>query len=144
MTDFEHIKLTQGDWYGWQMLPGYGSAYHAYFSPIYVTEVKPLKSGKHLLTLSFFNAHYAKGVADFMLDLQILKRQPQYLIANLVYPNGPQDRAAIISLISFAWLEKFTPKVLDERERGQSSVAKNNVQRYLDELYLPRAAWRDG
>jgi hypothetical protein len=63
-------------WYAWEMLPGYGAEdeLDPYLSPIYVERVKPLKSGKGLLQIGFFNAFYAVGVQGFEPTVKVLRR----------------------------------------------------------------------
>lgn len=78
------LHLNSKSWYGWQMLPGYGSGV-PYFSPIWVQELTPRKSGKGILGLKFINALYAEGVQDFTLDLRIIRHQASYLVAELLY-----------------------------------------------------------
>lgn len=137
-----HLNLQKGHWYGWQMLPGYGCDYSPYFSPIFVTEVKPLKSGKNVLKLEFLNAHYAQGVADFELDLKVLKKEAHYIMTELLYGNEHNNRAAIISIINDEWLELFAPIVWKTYRNHKTCTPKGNIQRFLDECYLPRSMWR--
>lgn len=44
------FSIHASQWFGWQMNPGYfGERCVPYFSPIYVTRVAPLKTGKGIL-----------------------------------------------------------------------------------------------
>jgi len=80
------LQLTRRHWYSWQMLPGYfGEPRVPYFSPIWVKEVTPRKTGKGILTLGFINTLYAEGVQDFTLDLRILKHEGGYLVSEILY-----------------------------------------------------------
>ena len=92
------LQLTRRHWYSWQMLPGYfGEPRVPYFSPIWVKEVTPRKTGKGILALGFINTLYAEGVQDFSLDLRILKHEAGYLVSEILYGNeGPSDRTAIV------------------------------------------------
>ena len=78
------LQLTPRHWYSWQMLPGYfGEPLVPYFSPIWVKEVTPRKTGKGILALGFINTLYAEGVQDFTLDLRILKHEASYLLSEM-------------------------------------------------------------
>ncbi len=99
-----------------------------YCSPIYVQRVQPLKTGNGLLRLEFFNALYAEGVQEFEIDLKVLKRAKNYLIADLPYDT---ERSAIIGHIEFSWLAQSCPALLvDHPPRDHSSVSV-----YLDAVF---------
>lgn len=85
MSTQPKLMMHSGHWYGWQMLPGYTDV--PYVSPIKVMNVVPLKSGRSILRLDFFNAFYAQGVQGFSQDLRILKHGATYLVAEIV-PEG--------------------------------------------------------
>lgn len=134
------IKLEAKRWYGWQMLPGYGSkVYDPYFSPIWVQGVTPLKSGKGVLSLQFINVGYAEGVQDFSLDLRVLKREASYLLSTILYgADGPRDRTAIISHISFEWIQRFCPGAWTSRPIPSSGIiAEDDVNHYLNTTFQP-------
>lgn len=65
------FTIESNRWYGWQMMPGYGSPY---YSPIDVYNIEPRRNGRSELTLRFFNAFYAEGVQDFEKTLHVLLR----------------------------------------------------------------------
>lgn len=112
------------------MLPGYTDS--PYFSPIFVREITPLKSGKNTLKLHFVNAMYAAGVKGFELDIQVLRRMRSYLIADLKY----SDRTAIISEINYKWIERFTPSLLDrEGTRNVPDPFTSDIQNYLSAYF---------
>ena len=111
------------------MLPGYfGERMTPYCSPIRIREVHPLKSGKGLLRVEFFNALYAEGVQDFALDLKVLKRASNYLLADLPYDP---ERSAVIGHIEFSWLESFCPKLL----AAHPPASYSSVSVYLDGIF---------
>ena len=76
------LQLMPRHWYGWQMLPGYFGV--PYFSPIWVQEVTPRKTGKGILAVKFINMLYAEGVQDFHVNLRILKHEASYLTAEIL------------------------------------------------------------
>ena len=124
------LTLERDRWYGWQMLPGYcsGGEYRPYFSPIYMQEVEPLKSGKGWLRLRFINAGYAAGVKDFSLDLRVLDRKEAFLVGRL----EDADRSAIISAIDFQWIRSF----MGVSPTSQSDPDGSACQTYLNQWYL--------
>lgn len=126
------FSLRPGMWRSWQMFPGYsGVRMTPYCSPIQISSVEPLKSGKGLLRLGFFNAFYESGVQDFTLDLKILKRATNYLVADLPYDK---ERSAVIGHIEFSWLEQFCPELL----RTHPPTSYSSVSVYLDSVFSRR------
>lgn len=142
MTQF---IIAPNYWYAWQMVPGYtGEHCVPYCSPIFVREVKPLKTGKGILHLKFINAMYAEGGQGFELDLRLLKRSENYLVAELKYSDSSmQDRCAIISHIEFEWLRQFCPELWGAKPPTDcSGAAQSSVSLYLNEIFLARAPLR--
>lgn len=135
------LQLAPERWYAWQMIPGYfGERSVPYCSPIRVEEVTAKKTGRRILRVSFFNALYAEGVQNFNSDLRILKHEENYLVAELVDErNSPMDRAAIISHIEFAWIQRYCPELWRNNPRERmNEFAQNSVSIYLDRLFLSR------
>lgn len=126
------FALHPGTWRSWQMLPGYfGPRMTPYCSPVYIQNVTPLKTGKGVLRLAFFNALYAEGVRDFQVELRILKRASNYLLAEL--PDDP-ERSAVIGHIEFSWLGAFCPSLV----AAHPPSSFGSVQMYLDEVFGSR------
>ncbi|TGD72171.1 hypothetical protein E4634_16010 [Mangrovimicrobium sediminis] len=133
----EYLQLQERTWYGWQMLPGYGNGYQPYYSPIFVQQVKPLKTGKGLLELKFFNAFYAEGVQGFELRMKVQDRHLEYLIAQLDYPD--EHRNAIISTISFDWVREMLPTLWYHRPPAHfDGLASSECQYYLSQAFFGR------
>jgi hypothetical protein len=130
MTEF---TLQSKRWYGWQMLPGYvGERCIPYCCPIYMGRVTPKKTGKGILKIAFWNTGYAQGVQDFELDLKILHRASDYLVARLLYGNEhDQERCAVISHIEFGWIERFCPNLWHNHPPHNHS----SVSIYLDGVF---------
>ena len=110
VDSYEPLQLIPGRWYGWQMLPGYGST--PYFSPIRIESVTPMKTGRKVLEIRFFNAFYAQGVQHFTVYLRILKHTSEYLIAEFENDSS-HPRSAVITPINFEWIHQFAPNVWD-------------------------------
>lgn len=121
--DTSRLTLVPGQWYGWQMLPGYGAAEDgAYFSPIRVERVTPKKTGRSILHLEFRNALYASGVQDFALDLRLLRHERDYLVASILDAEGrPTDRTAVITTISLQWVARMCPQLSEAAEAELAS-----------------------
>lgn len=124
-------------WFGWQMLPGYtGSRCVPYFSLIHLRRVTPLKTGKGLIEIAFWNPLYAEGVQDFQVRLKVLQRAENFLVGSVADdPDG--DQVAILSHIEFGWLERFCPELLrvfPPVELG--SLFSGSVSVYLDGVFF--------
>ncbi len=123
------ITLAPETWRSWQMLPGYfGERMTPYCSPIFIKSVERLKTGKSLLRLKFFNALYAEGVQDFEVDLKVLKRASNYLLADLPYDS---ERSAIVGHIEFSWLATFCPALI----AANPPRTITSVSGYLDSVF---------
>ena len=135
MTQF---SIQDKRWVAWQMIPGYmGERSVPYCSPIYVTAVKPLKTGKSILNLAFLNVLYAQGVQDFCLDIKVLKRAKDFLVGELIYaPGEDSGRVAIISHIEFSWVERFCPGLWYNRPPSSTSHGTDSISAYLDEIFF--------
>ena len=119
------MDLTEGKWYGWQMLPGYGAG-APYFSPIRLDSVRRL-AAPNTATLTFFNACYAHGVRDFKQRVRFIFQADSYLLCKLL-PNDLQ-RTAAISELSEHWIDTCCPYLWEVLSRG------SDVQSALSELY---------
>ena len=141
MTQF---TLQEDRWVAWQMVPGYmGERSVPYCSPIYVTAVKPLKTGKSILELEFLNVLYAQGVQDFRLDIRVLKRAKDFLVGELIYaPGEDSGRVAIISHIEFSWVERFCPELWYYRPPSSTSHGTDSISAYLHEIFFGDQARR--
>jgi hypothetical protein len=116
------------------MQPGYyGNV--PYFSPIYIYEVQPLKSGRSLLDIRFYNAFYAQGVQDFEKQLKILKRTSVYLLAELIEPSMEGERICIIRDIGFGWLKNVNPSAASYIE-DHPQEPNQDIQSYLSKHLL--------
>jgi hypothetical protein len=127
------MTIRQQLWYGWQMLPGYGAG--DYYSPIHVQHFKALRSGKGLVEIGFFNAGYASGVQGFLIEARVLHRGESYMILDL-NTDFPGGRAAIISEITHAWLQKFTPQFLHS-----DFEAERDPQQLLHKIFSSGRHW---
>lgn len=134
----EQFSIHKNGWFAWQMIPGYsGERSVPYCSPIYVTNITPLKTGKSLIKLEFLNALYAQGVQDFCLDIRVMKRAKDYLVGDLVYsPGEDSGRVAVISYIEFQWVERFCPELWYHRPPASTSSGASSISMYLNEVFF--------
>jgi hypothetical protein len=111
------FTLVAERWYAWEMLPGYtlNSGFDPYVSPIYVKRVVPLRTGKRLLQLAFFNAAYAEGVQNSEVVIRVLKRAPSYLLASLDSDAVDSPRSAVVGNMTFAWLKSHLTHWLETK-----------------------------
>jgi hypothetical protein len=131
------FTIVENKWFGWQMMPGYvGTGFLPYCSPIFVSEVKALKTGKGIIQLKFLNAFYAVGVQDFSITMKVMKRDTNYLVGDLMDSiNKSSDRCAVISQIEFEWIKEFCPTFY--HHQPPSSEHENaSVEDYLNKAFL--------
>lgn len=131
----ETFQLLPQRWYAWQVLPGYRDGPQPYYSPIYLTHMTPKHSGSMLL-LDFFNVLYLDGSQHFHLKLQMIRNNRNYLIGDVLDTAGAQQRVAIISPISFGWLNQHCRHIVDQHPPelfGRS--AEKHVATYLDRAF---------
>lgn len=134
------FELKADCWYAWEMLPGYTDGFEPYRSPIYVHHARPLKTGKGLLRLSFFNAFYAAGVQGFDMTLRVLQRWPSYLVTSPADSGGTSHRTIIIGEMSIEWLRRST-RLLDEYPLElQTREVASDPRMYLDAVFSSRTA----
>ncbi|SOB75579.1 hypothetical protein SAMN04488490_1190 [Marinobacter sp. LV10R510-11A] len=134
----EQFSIVKNCWVAWQMIPGYACERSVpYCSPIFVTGVTPLKTGKGHIKLEFLNALYAQGVQDFYLNIKVLKRAKDYLVGEIIYsPGEDSGRVAVISHIEFQWLERFCPELWFHRPPSTTSHGTNSISVYLNEVFF--------
>lgn len=126
------FKLTADRWYAWEMLPGYGEGV-PYFSPIFVQSFTVVPSDPDLRNIEFLNLKYAAGAQHFVTTLRPVLWAQTFVLAQLVDPE-PNDhiRAAVISTITFDWLQRFSPDLLEHHSfRAQAGDPDLTVEDYL-------------
>ena len=126
----DRIRLERGQWYGWQMWPGYTDA--PYASPILVYEVTPLKTGGSRLKLVFDNVLYAQGVQGFELTLRVMARRATYLMAELEGYAPPRD--VIISAMTRPWLEALCPSIEAQMPGPKYGTSPFQTQQFLTQF----------
>ena len=133
MHDVKRFTLERNAWYAWQMLPGYTGS--PYLSPIRIHRVEPLGTGARRLRLHFYNAFYAEGVQDFVLTIQTLSRQREYLVGAVLHGDRCSDRTCIVHDVTFDWLETNARHMVEnERPKHGERHGVDGVQHYLNRV----------
>jgi hypothetical protein len=142
MSDTEHLLLHPGSWYAWYMLPGYSTGFFPYVSPIKVYDVKPEKTGRSTLLLSFYNAGYAEGVRDFKLRIRILTRRDHHLLVELLYGSGGavDRRDAVIGRIDHEWLAAHI-RTVEGVPRPGPDAPRSEIDGYIDRVDRALNTW---
>lgn len=133
----KRFTIRPNEWFAWQMFPGYAGL--PYTSPIYVRGFQPLKTGDGLFRLQFINVFYAKGVKDMDMELRVLSRQHDFLLAALIDDPGQNpDRFVVISEIGFEWIERFCPQLWSTNPPAEELRKQpDGVASYLDGAFFP-------
>jgi hypothetical protein len=97
------LQLRPLSWFGWLELPARNAGWAA--SPILITAVTPLKSGLGRLSLEFIQPLHPGGGISRSIVLTVGQHREGYLIGE--FDDEGVQRAAIVSEISFAWLETY-------------------------------------
>ncbi len=135
------FQLVAPQWFGWQMLPGYGGGRClSWFSPIHLRRVTPLKTGRGLLEIDFLHALHTVGAQDFSVRLKVLHHGDNFLAGRIMGPDGAgtsDGRLAIVSHIEFGWLAQFCPELMAAFPPGSlDSLHAHSVSMYLDGLFF--------
>ena len=105
------VVLDPG-WWCWLeapvLLPGWGA------SPVFVTRVEPLKTGKGMLRLSFIQAIHRVTAREREVVLRVLFRGDRHLVGTLKDDDGA-IRTAILAAPDYGWLETYCPLLLRRR-----------------------------
>lgn len=98
------FAIEAGRWWGWQEVPAPHRGWGA--SPIFVTAVTPLKTGKGFLRLAFVHALRPVAAAARSVDLKLVHRGPGHVAGTFKAEDGT-IRLAIVAAADFDWLRSF-------------------------------------
>ncbi|MBR0669788.1 hypothetical protein [Neoroseomonas soli] len=101
------LTLAPGAWWGWIEVPARHPGWGA--SPVLLTEVQPLKSGRGDLRLGFIHAIRPVAARRRSVDLRVTHRGPSHIAGTLRDTDGT-IRTGVISVADFAWLAAFCPE----------------------------------
>lgn len=118
------LTLEADQIYGMTMYPGYGGG--PYRTPIQILSLKPL--GQRTYELFFLNIFYAVGVQGMSYRLRTLKREADYIAAE-VGPQDVSDRMVVIERMTKGWIRDNAPELsnqLDELfDADERPIAKS-------------------
>jgi len=97
-------------------------------SPIYVYEIRPLKTGRGVFELVFYHANYPEGVQTKEYVLRTLKRSAGHLVAERPSDDGNAP-TVLLHGISGKWLDQHFPHFFREVEKSA------DVQAYLNRRF---------
>jgi hypothetical protein len=98
--------------------------------------VTPRKTGQRRGIIRFFNAGYAQGVQDFSVQLRVLMRATNYIVAEIIEDSADSPRTAIISHIEFEWIRLLCPELWNGRSPERfDPLEQNSVSLYLHKLF---------
>lgn len=97
------MKLREADWYALVESPAVGERMGA--SPIFLKEVRPLKTGKSLLHLDFLQPIHPRSGIRRQFTLQILERGFNRITG--VVDDHPRRQSCILSPLDEPWLNDW-------------------------------------
>ncbi len=136
------LTLTSRRWYTWQALSGDESeALFRPCTPIFATDVEPLKTGKGILRVSFVAALRPVAPVRRTVNIRIAFHRADHLIGTLRDADG-DEHTVVVREPDFAWLEhyctefwfRFPPSHFERSELGFTSKVED-AQTYLSEAF---------
>lgn len=131
------LPLFAGCWYAWQRLQGDGdgSSSH-YYSPLYVSHVRPPDRRGSPVLLAGFNVLQLDGPQDEALVLRPLHHTPRLLVADLLDGPGAPPAVGILGPIDFTWLRRHCAHLLEHHPPALfGDDAESDVVAYLDHAF---------
>lgn len=93
------FTLNRHRWYAMQVVLRNGTQH---VSPVWIFEVRALKSGKGIMQLHFWHANYPEGVQDKVYDLRVIRREPGYLLAER--QDDGSKALVLLSEVTSEWI----------------------------------------
>jgi hypothetical protein len=100
------IILAPGVWWGWHEVPARDPGWGA--SPILVTEVQPLKTGRSALRVGFIHALRPVAAVRRSVVMRVGYRGADHLAGTIRDDDGT-IRSVIVAAADFDWLSSFCP-----------------------------------
>lgn len=105
------LELTIGKWWGLLEVPARAPAWSA--SPVLITNVTPLKTGKSLLALEFVQPIHPGGAVERNLTLQVIQHDFDHLVGR--YDDAGRRRLAVLCEADFDWMATYCAEHLRRR-----------------------------
>lgn len=129
----DRLFLAPNTWFGWQVIrEGQPEDPPWQCTPIYVTDVRPLKTGKGILRVSFIAALARRASKQLKIDLRVGIHTSDCIIAE--FSDGETSRCvAVIRAISLPWIQQYCAELWSRRppERIDSMGDVTDVDVYL-------------
>lgn len=102
-------------WSGLTEVPAYGT--HFVSTPVYVSAVKPLKTGKGLLQLEFIQPLAPGGGRNRVIVGKVVQKTKDHTKVLFEDQEELAPRTAVLSSSTFDWLETYCPELMTRRPR---------------------------
>lgn len=110
-----NFTLTAGAWYGMEYLFSNGGRH---YSPIWISDITPLKTGRGALRVRFYHANYSEGVRDKEYDLTVVHRAEVFLLGVRIDEEGTSMAPVILQAISQDWLRQHFAWIVADMRPG--------------------------
>lgn len=101
------LTLAPGAWWGWHEIPAPRRGWGA--SPAWLTDVRPLGSGRGDLRLGFIEALHPVAATRRSVVLRVTHRGVSHMAGTVRAEDGT-IRTAVIAVADFDWLASFCPE----------------------------------
>ena len=124
----DRFTLRHRKWYAMEYLADSGQSLFELYSPIYVFDIQPMKSGSGRLEIEFWHLNYSAGAQRKRYRLAVLKRANNYLVAERIDASGPVP-TIVLKNVSIAWYRKHFPgHVRDGDESIATVLARHDIE----------------
>ncbi|SHE44674.1 hypothetical protein SAMN02745148_00471 [Modicisalibacter ilicicola DSM 19980] len=132
----EAFRVERNRWYAWQKIPDDLDTELPYYSPVYVLSSTKKRENKSHIAISFSNVLFLDGPQDFHVNLRVLRRYRDFLVADLLPDGEDSPGATILGRISFEWLNHHCPHLVDQYPPSlYDPDAEQDVATYLDRVF---------
>jgi len=128
------LPLYPGHWYAWQCISADDGA-DSYFSPAYLKRIVARGGLAPVLTLAIANVLNLDRPQDEILSLRTIRHDCRLLIADVMEPGQAPASTVIVTPITFGWLRRHTPHILDQHP----STLLDHADTASADRYLGRA-----
>ena len=112
------FNVAENRWYGWVQVPAAAFGWAA--SPVLITKVTPLKSGKGLLRLHFLQPLWPGGGCQRDVTVRVVLHREDHLAAS--FEQDGIQHSVIIAAAEPAWLASYCPEHLQRRPVTSSGL----------------------
>ncbi|MBN1641866.1 MAG: hypothetical protein JXA09_11590 [Anaerolineae bacterium] len=117
------FTLEPERWYALERVLGAYQGKVPEFTPAFVKEVTPRKTGHGILGLKLNT-----GADELQWEAQVLRRAAEYMVVAIGNQNS-----AILRPVTFEWLSRFCPELTEQYPPPAAAYGEANVQDYLNQ-----------